>query len=217
MKRVLASISFMVAAQLTAFAANAVSYNPVGPQTNVPLSTVTGGGWTMCFSETYDTTGTSIASVLSQCPGAQLMLACRLTGSNTIQLLAEAPKADVLTANGQGNIPHNANGTGWYFNSDWSWGFAAQGDTISRDECDVDTSGANNQRLCWHTLGGNGSLSGGFRCGADEDLNSSAAFERLIFQTVTAGSIPTLTEWMLVLLGAILFASGVIFMRRRRR
>jgi hypothetical protein len=220
MKTCVASVLLMLAAQFAGFSADAASYNPIGPQTNVPLSTVTNGGWALCFSETYATNGTSLATVESDCNKSRLMMACRQTGSQTIQLLAQAPRADVLFDTGTSNTPHDANGTGWYFNNNWSWGFAKQGDTIDRDECDVDTSGANDLRLCWHTTNGDNTLAGGYRCGANEGLNGSVDFERLLFQADAGqaqAAVPTLSEWTVGFLALMLAAAGVVVVRRRSR
>ena len=106
------------------------------------------------------------------------MLACRPTGSSTIQLLAQAPRADVLTDTGTDlTTTHTANGTAWYWNNSLSWGFAAQGDSVAKYECDVAGSGDNVARLCWHSVNN----AGGYRCGADMGLNSSTTFERIIY------------------------------------
>jgi hypothetical protein len=101
-------------------------------------------------------------------------------------VLAHAPRADVIFDTGTGNTPHNANGSGWYFNSSFSWGFAPLGAAIARNSCDTVESSFNALgptspfRLCWHTSGG--SINGGWRCGSNDNLNSSTTFERIIFQ-----------------------------------
>jgi hypothetical protein len=89
----------------------------------------------------------------------------------------------VLFDTGTSDTPHNANGSGWYFNPSWSWGFADQGDPIQRDECDVEGPPNAALRLCWHT--NSGSLTGGYRAGAVEDLNSSEDYTRYIYQATT--------------------------------
>lgn len=158
-----------------------------GPTKDVAISSL--DGWTECFRNTYATSTATVADILATCNGANLMLACRATGSDTLQLAAHAPRADVIHDTGGEDKPHVANGTGWYFHSDpsasFAWGFAPAGDEIQLDSCDVmassDTPGADgDRRLCWHTH--QGLLDGGWRCGADEELNSSAAFERIIYQ-----------------------------------
>ncbi|MCC0008814.1 MAG: hypothetical protein H6876_11925, partial [Hyphomicrobiaceae bacterium] len=152
----------------------AQSYAPVGPQTNVPVSTVTGGGWTECFKQTFNGNGhTLVASVLSACSGTELMMACRLTGSSTLTLLAQASKSDVTVDTGTGNTTHNANGVEWYFNDNYSWGFANGGDTVTRNSCDTQSTNAN-LRMCIHT---HDFGVGGWRCGSATGLNNSPTYE----------------------------------------
>ena len=158
---------------------HAASYRPVSPQVNVPVTTVTKGGWKECYRDTYNTSGASLSTIQTQCSGENLMLACRPAGSDTLQLLAQAPRADVLFDTGVINNPHDANGTSWYYNGSWSWGFAKQGDVLNRNSCDTNTSGANNMRLCWHTGGEN--ISSGYRCGNNSSLNGTS-YERIIYQ-----------------------------------
>jgi hypothetical protein len=78
---------------------------------------------------------------------------------------------------------------GWYFDGtadSSSWGFAPQGDVVSRDSCDtqdstINAAGVDGQlRLCWHTEFG--IIQGGWRCGRNDNLNDSFDFERLVFQ-----------------------------------
>ncbi|MDD5272122.1 MAG: hypothetical protein PHU14_05325 [Methylovulum sp.] len=160
--------------------AAAYAYDPIGPQVNVPISTVTSDRWHECYRETYNASGTRLATIQAQCPGTQLMLACRPTGSDTLQLLAQSLRTDVFFDTGISNLPHNANGTGWYFNGNYSWGFASQGNTLTRNTCDVDASSGQNTRLCWQTA--NGNITNGGRCGTDTGLGQSGAFERVIYQ-----------------------------------
>jgi hypothetical protein len=70
---------------------------------------------------------------------------------------------------------------GWYFNTSYSWGFVRQGNTVSRNSCDTDTSGADAERMCWHT--GSNTINSGWRCGTTTDLNGDASWERLIYHT----------------------------------
>ncbi len=157
---------------------NTCLYTFSGVQTNVPESALT--GWTLCYSDTYDNFSTALSDILAGCTQANLLMACRVTGSGTLQVLANAPRADVIFDTGTGNTPHDANGVGWYFNNSWSWGFAPQGDTIFRNSCDIGGPTDDDKRLCWHTGGGN--INGGYRCGTDQGLNSSNGFERRVYQ-----------------------------------
>ena len=115
------------------------SYKPSGPQLNVPATTATSGGWTVCHSELYNGTTTALATVLATCNKPGLMLACRPVGAANYQLLAAALRADVITNTGTDlTTVRNANGSGWYYNTGNSWGFARQGDPVNKNSCDFD-------------------------------------------------------------------------------
>ena len=193
------------------FGANAQTYLPVGPQTNVPVNTVIGGGWTECYRDTYNIDLDS-DTVLASCPGERLMLSCRPTGSSTLTLLAQGDRSDVTFDTGVNtDVLHVANGVGWYFNDTYSWGFVREGDSVLKTQCDTDSSGANNERLCWHLV-----PSGGYRCGVAEDLNDSVAFERIVYMPSTPSSIPTLSQWGLIAMAGILGIVGFMVMKRRK-
>lgn len=198
---------------------SAQSYLPVGPQTDVPVDTVTGGGWTECYRDTYNV-DMDADEVLAQCPGALLMLSCLPTGSDTLTLLAQAAREDVTfdTGNDNTDITHIANGSGWYFNNTgggsegFAWGFVRAGDSVEKDNCDTDDSGANDERLCWHLDGG------GYRCGVTTSLNGSESFERIVYtaEGTIATDIPTLSEWGLIAMAGILGLAGLLVARRRK-
>jgi len=149
-------------------------YSPSGVQNGVAIASL--AGWAQCYSDTYNIHIVA-STVTTQCTKAKLMLACRATGASTLNVLAWAPRADVLFDTGTGNTTHPANGVAWYFNSAWSWGFAKGGDSVNRNSCDILTNPDSAQRLCWHTV-----AAGGYRCGATTGLNGSVAFERIVYQ-----------------------------------
>jgi len=192
------------------------NYAPFGPQTNVPIQTVTDGGWTECYRDTYDIHMDADA-VLASCPGDLLILSCLPTGSDTLTLLAAGARSDVTFDTGI-NLDelHIANGVGWYFNNTGdgelgeSWGFVRAGDIVEKDNCDTDDSGANDERLCWHL-----SDDGGYRCGAITGLNESDSFERIVY-TSAPPPIPTLSQWGVIAMAGILGIAGYIVMRRRK-
>jgi hypothetical protein len=165
------------------------TYYPSGPQTGVTVATVTGGGWTQCFLGLYGTPfGNDASGALSGCgTGDLLMLAARETGSNTLLVLAAAPRADTLTNTGAADngITHIANGSGWYYAPLWSWGFVLAGDPVSKFSCDTNNTNAA-LKLCWHTESG----IGGWRAGVNTGLNNSTAFERLIFVADSGAVVP---------------------------
>lgn len=151
-----------------------------GVANDVPVSALS--GWTQCYIDTYDNTGLTSAGVLTACTKANLMLACRPTGGDTLTVAAHAPREDVTFDTGTGDTPHVANGVAWYFNDDYAWGFANAADSIDLNICDISTTNAD-QRLCWHTQ--QSPALGGWRCGADTNLNSSPAFERIVYEADT--------------------------------
>jgi hypothetical protein len=179
LRRMLAAAALALLGVLAVAASPAVAaYYPSGPQAFVDKGQL--DGWELCFSGLYNGTE-SLDTVLTQCDGDPLLLAGGPTGSATLTVLAAAPRADVLFDTGTSNTPHDANGSGWYFNDDYSWGFAKQGDPINRVPCDL--GGANPElRLCWHTF--DGSLFGGWRAGATQNLNDSVDYTRYIYQGV---------------------------------
>ena len=194
-------------------------YTPVGPQTDVPVETVTDGGWTECYRDTYDVDMDADA-VLASCTGNLLMLSCLPTGSDTLTLLAAGARSDVTFDTGiNEDVTHIANGVGWYFNDigngdlGESWGFVRAGDSVEKDNCDVDTSGANDERLCWHLDGG------GFRCGTTTFLNSSNEFERIVYTAngSFSSTIPTLSEWGMIAMAGVLGMIGLFVAARRRK
>ncbi|OGE20215.1 MAG: hypothetical protein A3J42_03820 [Candidatus Dadabacteria bacterium RIFCSPHIGHO2_12_FULL_53_21] len=196
--------------------ANAQTYLPVGPQTNVPVDAVTGGGWTECYRDTYNI-AMDANTVLSSCPGELLMLSCRPTGSDTLTLLAQGLRSDVTFDTGvNSNLVHDANGVGWYFNNTGdgkfgqSWGFIREGDSINKNNCDVANVDANDERLCWHLNGDNG-----YRCGATQNIFDDS-YERIVYTGRGERAIPTLSEWGLIAMAGLMGIVGFIVIRRRK-
>ena len=62
---------------------------------------------------------------------------------------------------------------------------APPADTVTRGQCDTEIDIDSNLRMCWHDgISGapTGELYGGYRCGATVGLNSSTAWERVVYQ-----------------------------------
>lgn len=171
-------------------------YKFAGVLTNVSQDDLA-SAWKECFVETYGTTGTSVANILtSKCTQANLMLGCRLAQTKTLIAVAEAPRIDVTFDTGfpppygapiNAGTFHLANGTAWYYNVSapcgancTSWGFAAAGDTLNKYACDTATGLAPEKRLCWHAS--SNQLNAGYRCGTNINLQSGGMYERLILQ-----------------------------------
>ncbi|PSW18272.1 hypothetical protein C9I98_17725 [Photobacterium sanctipauli] len=160
---------------------------PFGPQNDIDISTVTNDwGWTLCDTRRYrDNNAGGIASLDPSCQNSDyIMLAGRRTGNNILDVLAATTVLDATTLTGTGGgVTTTSNGAEWYYNPNYSWGFAGIGDTVSKNSCD--TAGMNERdRLCWHTV--NSSV-GGWRSGDNLWLNSSTSFEKLVF---VANSVP---------------------------
>ena len=180
-------------------------YLPMGPQTNVALSTVTNGGWAQCYSSSMSTPfGNNASNALSGCTGGKLMLAGRATGSDTLLVLAQADKQDVLFDTGQNfDVTHEANGTAFYNADSYSLGFAPAGESVFKYQCD--TVGGDG-RLCLHTF----DWVGGYRINDINGLNSSTDYEKLAFTM----SVPEPATWTLMIVG---FGLVGAMMRRRTR
>jgi len=163
------------------------TYYPNGPQTNVNQAAL--AGWTLCYSGPYSDINVALygpGGIIDElCTGDYLMLAGGPTGNPTLTVLAAAPRADVLTDTGAPDqtTTHNANGSEWYFNADWSWGFAGGGDAVFKVFCDTGVPTNPELRLCWHSGNGNTGLYGGWRAGVNENLNLSADWTRYIYQS----------------------------------
>jgi len=152
-----------------------------GVQTNVPDSALV--GWTKCFSGDYSQYTPDLQTLLNQCNKAKLLMACRPVGSPNWTLLAMGPRLDVTFDCGtQTNCTKQSNGVGFYYSTDWSWGFAPGGEAVNRNSCDykdfANPLPDQDLRMCWHT--GGGTLNEGYRCG-DNDLNGDSTWERAMF------------------------------------
>jgi len=167
---------------------NCESYFPYGPQTNVPETKVTGGGWTICHAEGFNVkqTPSSLAAIQNKCSKKKFMMGCRKTGSSKITLLAAAPdgrKALESTGSKSNNPGRIINGSKWYRRPDKSYGFAHKDSSLYLIYADAaDTQGKDKlnprgeMRLSYYLSG-----SGGRRCGESKGLQSSKAWERLYY------------------------------------
>jgi hypothetical protein len=148
-----------------------------GVQQNVPAEALK--GWTECYKGPYQEATKSLDELrVNDCNKRNLLLACRPMGEGSFTLVAMAESAYVFQDCLKGaTCAHDANGVGWYFDEDLSWGFAPAGEPVNRAECDNNESSAQDLRMCWHTV--NNSLSSGYRCGAV--VTDNTAWERVIF------------------------------------
>jgi hypothetical protein len=156
-----------------------------GIQENLPLAAL--GDWRICHQDTYQDTRAILGGLQAACNGAEIMLACRVAGADTLTLAAMAPRADVFFDVGAGaNATHVANGVQFYYDEESSMGFAPEGADVDRNTCDFleipvwnpaqADFGTGHLRMCWHTTGSH--LNSGFRCGLAAPFDTT--YERLI-------------------------------------
>lgn len=149
-----------------------------GIQTDFPEADLTSAGWSRCYSTPYNTR-TSLSTMLNQCSGAKIAIACKAINSSTVTLAASANREDVFFDTGNGrNAVHNANGVDWYYSTGWSMGFAPQGLGVNRYSADTLQTQAE-KRLSWHTSAG--SHSAGYRCGTLYPYGN-LNFEKVVYQ-----------------------------------
>lgn len=179
MRVTLVACGMMIAAGATP--ALASGYWPSGPQTDVPISTVLNGGWSVCHTSDIGAPfGLDAATTLAPCSGNLIMLAGHLKGSDSYAVLAAASKSAALTDTGYGTSnTHEVHGSQWYNSGSWAFGFAPQGETVDLSSCDV-TEGE--QRMCVHTF----SAIGGFRVGNHLNLNTDTNWEVVVLTSSTA-------------------------------
>ena len=179
-------LQYLGITSLDAISLTPLTYNPAGPQRNVAKSTVTGGGWVLCYSGTYSLDVT-VTELQQACTGSKLMLAGGTTGSADLLLLATGDRSAIFTPTGVNATTLN-NGTYFYFNQDNSMGFASVAD-ILQNSADVQASGlfggsafdaTSPFRLSWHLQGGN--MNGGWRLGSLVELNESTDYTRYIYE-----------------------------------
>ncbi len=165
------------------------SYYPSGPQTNVPLSSVTDGNWTLCYSDLYSQ-GINVTTMKTNCTGAYIMFAAAEIGtvgnsttikSNTFKVLAAGERSRVFQATTL-NTPVLNNGTYWFHTSGTSLGFDPDS-SISQGQC-YDGGALS---LCWHWVTSN---EGGFTAGGVVIGNTNSGWVRHVYQSSGAK-----TDW----------------------
>ena len=198
------------ASVLAPTAANAAggTYYPSGPQVDVPLSTVTNGGWVLCWSGSYYSAGSSIAQIqagtasgsVSACDGSKVLLTGWMNSDPaTLPVLAAAPTSDVFALTPE-NVPTLSNGSYWYHTAGRGIGFSPNA-TILQNTCDIagydfqqpgyNGDGTQAQRFCWH-LDGDDTLVEGWSVGNNVFLQtgdfrgSGAPATRAIFKQLSS-------------------------------
>ncbi|MBK6294694.1 MAG: PEP-CTERM sorting domain-containing protein [Rhodoferax sp.] len=90
----------------------------------------------------------------------------------------------MLFESGTGDVTHLANGSEWYFNDNFSWGFAGAGDVVQRDTADI-AGWDERDRLSWHT---HDNLSAGYRSGANLAVDSG--WEKVLLVADAVSAVP---------------------------
>ena len=98
------------------------AYHPSGPQVGVARSALT--GWTVCHRSNDNDQNISLATILAACDGDYLLLAGGPVGGlrSTSSRPRRGPTSSPTRARATRRT--DANGSGWYFNGNVSWGFA---------------------------------------------------------------------------------------------
>jgi large repetitive protein len=155
------------------------TYYPSGPQNNVAVSTITDGGWTLCWNDQYRDIGDQ-SRFLNACTGKYILVAAGAANDPGNYMLAAAgERSSVFRVTGINEVTSN-NGTFWYFNPTRSMGFAPT-NVIRQSSADVQDR-SSTLRMSWH-LGhcGVGKICGGWRVGSVVGLNGSTAYVRAIY------------------------------------
>jgi hypothetical protein len=197
-RRIVAAIALSLTslAVVVPSAQAAPGYYPSGQQVDVPISTIIGGGWKLCYSDQYRDSA-NITDVIAGCQGKYVLLAGGATGADSYLLAAAGERSAVFGSTAYDATTYN-NGSYWYFNPGMSMGFAPNS-TIDQNEADIrdssldghsDGSTTGAYRLSWHMYSGD--LDPGWRIGLIDDLNSSSNYVRAIYVSDGAPPIPQL-------------------------
>jgi hypothetical protein len=109
------TVVFVVLFSLFAIQSAQAAYYPSGPQLNVPVSTVTSGGWKLCFQDSFGNSDTPVSTMLNDCSSEKIMLAGIFNNQENIALLAAGERSAVFKVQSVYNEKTLNNGTYFYF------------------------------------------------------------------------------------------------------
>ncbi|CAF3676676.1 unnamed protein product [Rotaria socialis] len=138
--------------------------------------------WSKCHQSLYSDVlhQANVTGILRDCNKSFLLLACRPVNNTHFTVAAMGYRSDVLYDCGSGTTcTHVANGVGWYFSDNYSWGFVNGTESVTRNRCDTHPIQGGVNKLCWHT---NWNI-GGYKCGSNIELNSDGTYARFIYHS----------------------------------
>jgi len=170
-------------------------YLPDGPQVDVPIATLTSGGWTLCHKELYINVlnDTMVGPIQGKCHKNRIFLGCKRVGTDLLTVAAWGNRATVFTDVIDEDIVCMSDckfkveaGTKWY-RTPMTWGFAsgeydlflATADLGDKPGPGYPQDGTARKRMSWNI----NLPVGGFRCGASTRLldEKSNDWERVLF------------------------------------
>ena len=158
------------------------AYYPSGVQLNVPVSTVTNAGWTVCYDQPYSH-ATTEADLDGCSEKVWIMMAAKASSTAaSLELLAAGETAAAMSVTAPSEPAQLHNGAYWYRRTSSAVGFASEAPVSMfygllydglDDNYDVDCE----QRLSWTTTGG----AGGWQAGCSTGLVDDTTRRKLIF------------------------------------
>ena len=146
-----------------------------GVQRSLPNNFLDNGGWTCHYDELYKEV--TLNSHIESIPHEALRVFVGARGPNGEIVLGAIAERAAVVMRTEKNQPHESNGVWWYFWPDKSFGFAPN---RSIDQSIADSKDSEDkERLSWHVSRSSGS--GGYRAGANTDLNGSTTYRKLIY------------------------------------
>jgi hypothetical protein len=191
-KIVLIATAFMLVGSSVAVAEP--GYYPEGPQTNVAVSTISGGGWTRCYFETMAVILAPLETLKSQCQGDYVLYAGGTVADSNNYLLVAAGARQVvfnqtsLTQNVTTTLSaeYQSNGAYWYAQDNMAVGFTLN-PIVNLDKADAHDLGDTSKFSLHGSEAGDG-FGGGWRVGSQTGLNNSTTYIKAIW--VSNGATP---------------------------
>ena len=77
---------------------SSATYLPDGPQVDVPVTTLTAGGWTQCHKELYSNklNNAQVQEIQEVCSGDRIFIGCKRVGADRLTVAAWGRKTTVF-------------------------------------------------------------------------------------------------------------------------